>query len=317
MGYITAPFDFADIESAVRADPRGFMAECDHALNGRIIKAAAAIASVSRRKPIVLLSGPSGSGKTTTAGKLAQELEWMGIRAHVISMDDYFLTLDESTHPRDIQGNIDYESPDCMDIPLLSSHFDTLCRGDEILIPSFDFIRQERREGHARPLRLGSDEVAVFEGIHALNPILLGKDRKAEGETRVYASARANIRKDGGIFFKGTWIRLVRRLIRDKNFRGLSADATLRLWANVRRGEKSYISPYKDNADITIDTALGYEIATMRSHALPLFSSIPEDAERAAELRQIAPALQSFPDLPAEWVNKRSLIREFIGNGIL
>jgi len=316
MSYITAPFDFLDILSAA-ADPCGFMAECDHALSGRIVKTAAAIARNARQKPVVLLAGPSGSGKTTAAGKLAQELLWMGIRAHVVHMDDYFLTVAERNLASDGQGNNDYESPACMDLPLLAGHFSQLCRGEEVLIPSFDFPNQRRAEGRGRPLRLGSDEVAIFEGIHALNPIVLGEDKAAERETRLYVSARANIRKDGYNFFKGTWIRLVRRLIRDNNFRGVSAQDTLRLWGNVRRGEKRYISPYKGNADMVIDTALGYELSAVRDYALPLFAHIPDDADRAAELRQIAPALREFPPLPMARVNKRSIIREFIGDGVL
>ncbi len=110
---------------------------------------------------------------------------------------------------------------------------------------------------------------------------------------------------------------MTRRLIRDDNFRGLTADRTMFLWANVRRGEKKYISPYKERADITIDTALGYEIPAMKGQALELFDVVPEEAERAPELRQIAPILQQFPALPESWVSTRSLIREFIGGGEL
>jgi len=256
-------------------------------------------------------------GKTTTAGKLAQELEWQGIKAHVISMDDYFLTLNPETHPKDKKGNIDYESPDCMDIPLLTEHFARLSMGFEVMVPGFDFKAQSREPGEGRPLRLCNDEVAIFEGIHALNPLLLGDTQTAKRELRVYASARANIRREGKIFFKSTWVRLTRRLIRDDNFRGLSAQGTMRLWANVRRGEKNYISPYKDRADITIDTALGYEIPALRDQALKLFDIVPDEVERAEELREIAPVLEQFPSLPESYVSRRSLIREFIGGGIL
>lgn len=314
MSFLTAPFDFCDIVSEISRDPRGFIAECDHALAGKIMRAAARIASEANKKPIVLLSGPSGSGKTTTAGKLAQELGWMGVRAHVISMDDYFRTVDPNTHPRDAKGDIDFESPLCMDIPLMREHFQILRNGGEALIPSFNFHTQSRNPREARPLRLGKDEVAVFEGIHALNPTLLDSE---DDKTRVYASARANIRRNREIIYKGTWIRLTRRLIRDDNFRSWPADTTMRLWANVRRGEKSYISPYKDLADIQIDTALAYEIPALRDHALPLFTTIPDDAERAGELREVREKLAEFPSLPEAWVNKRSLLREFIGGGIL
>ncbi|MCL2082322.1 MAG: nucleoside kinase [Oscillospiraceae bacterium] len=318
MSYITAPFDFDAIQHAAKTDPRGFMAECDHALNGRILRAAAAVAAGAKERPVVLLSGPSGSGKTTTAGKLAQELEWQGIQAHVISMDDYFRTVDKETHPKDKDGNIDYESPLCMDIPLLVEHFSELSKGFEVMIPRYDFKSQRRADGAGRPLRLGNDEIAIFEGIHALNPLLLGENKRShQKETRIYVSARANIRKEKRIIFKGTWMRLIRRLIRDDNFRGMSAQGTMRLWANVRRGEKKYISPYKERADIIIDTALGYELSALKRNALKLFEVIPGDIERAEELHKVALELGEFYSIHADWVSKRSLIREFIGNGVL
>ena len=317
MSYITAPFDYELICQAAAKDPRGFISECDHALNGRISRAAATIAGKVKEKPIVLLAGPSGSGKTTTAGKLAQELEWQGIQTHVISMDDYFRTVDPETHPKDKDGNIDYESPLCMDGDLLTEHFTRLSKGFEVTIPHYDFKTQSSIKETGRQLRLGNEEIAIFEGIHALNPLLLEDNSPANRITRVYTSARANIRQDKKIIFKGTWMRLIRRVIRDDNFRGMNAQGTMHLWANVRRGEKSYISPYKDRADITIDTALGYEVSALKTRALELFEVVPEGIERTAELREIAPALELFPSLPTEWIHKRSLIREFIGGGIL
>ncbi len=232
-------------------------------------------------------------------------------------MDDYFRTIDPETHPKDKDGNIDYESPQCMDTVLLAEHFNKLSKGFEVTIPRYDFKTQHSIKETRRNLRLGNDEVAIFEGIHALNPLLLDDNSPADRITRIYASARANIRQDKKIVFKGTWIRLVRRVIRDDNFRGMNAQGTMRLWANVRRGEKSYISPYKDRADITVDTALGYEISALKTRALELFDIVPNDIERAEELREIAPALEILPTLPTEWIHKRSLIREFIGDGIL
>lgn len=308
-------FEFSDIERNIATDPRGFIAECDHTLNGRITRAAAKISSQVKQKPVVLLAGPSGSGKTTTAHKLAQELEWIGVGSHVVSMDDYFLTVSDETHPKNHKGEIDYEAPECLDIPLLTEHFAALIAGKEVMLPSFDFVRQRRDDDHVTPLRLGRDEVAIFEGIHALNPLLLGQNGLAEREWRVYASARANVRNGSDLMYKGTWIRLTRRLIRDANFRGWAGDVTMRVWANVRRGEKKHISPYKDSAGITIDTALAYEVSVLRDYALPIFRDVPPDADRAEEMRQIAPLLERFPPLPEAWVSKRSLIREFIGGG--
>ncbi|MDR1736366.1 MAG: nucleoside kinase [Oscillospiraceae bacterium] len=303
-------FEFGDINRMARTDPRGFMAECDAELYRRLAMATARIAAQSGQKPIVLLSGPSGSGKTTTAGKIAAGLGLIGVRAHVISMDDYYMTVDEHTRAVDENGNIDYETPDILDIPLMRRHFSELESGREIAVPRFDFAAQRRKPEPGETLRLGKDEVAVFEGIHALNPALLDGGART---VRVYASARSNILDGGDVFFKGTWMRLMRRTIRDKNFRGAPAELTQSLWAAVRRGEKKYISPFKDLADIVIDTSLCYEVCALRDFALPLFAEIDEGLERAAEMREIAPKLREFTPIPAEYISKKSLLREFIG----
>jgi uridine kinase len=306
-------FEFSDIRQKIAADPRGFIAECDHTLNGRITRASASVATKSKQRPVVLLAGPSGSGKTTTAHKLAEELTWIGIGARVVSMDNYFLTVDKDTHPRDEKGNIDYESPNCLDIPLLNSHFDALTAGREVLVPYFDFASQRRDMDRAGPLRLGKEEVVIFEGIHALNPLLLGGC--PENKCRVYVSGRANVRDGSALMYKGTWLRLTRRLIRDAKFRGWDGGTTMKVWANVRRGEKKHISPYKNSADITIDTALPYEVPVLRDFTLDFFREVPADAERFDELSQIAPLLEQFPSLPSGWVSRRALVREFIGQG--
>ena len=304
-------FEFSTIEKELRLDPRGFIAECDHTLNGRLTRAAAKIATAAKQKPVVLLAGPSGSGKTTTAHKLAEELNWIGVGTHVVSMDDYFRTVDPETHPRDHRGEIDYEAPECLDISLLNEHFSDLLAGKDVLLPAFDFVNQCRDNTRVTPLRLRRDEVAVFEGIHALNPLLLG----SAGEQRVYASARANVRDGQTLVYKGRWLRLTRRLIRDSKFRGWGGEETMKVWANVRRGEKRHISPHKSTADIIIDTALAYELPVLRDFALPLFSKVPAGCERESELREIAPLLERFPSLPENWISRRSLLREFIGGG--
>ena len=301
-------FEFDEINRRAAADPRGFLAECDAQLCKRLSMASAQIADRAADRPIVLLAGPSGSGKTTSAGKLAEGLELIGIGAHVISMDDYYLTVTEETHRRDAKGNLDYETPDILDLPLMRKHFAELAEGREVLVPRFDFTKQARSDA-SHPLRLKRGEVAIFEGIHALNPALLDGGAHA---ARVYVSARSNIRRDGGIYFKGTWLRLVRRAIRDANFRGADAGYTFSLWAGVRRGEKKYISPYKDLADIIIDTALNCEVCALRDTALPLLRDVP-DVERGAEIREIAPKLEQFTPIPLAYLSKQSLLREFVG----
>jgi uridine kinase len=159
---------------------------------------------------------------------------------------------------------------------LLDQHFTALAKGEEILVPKFAFARQ-MRDSAVTPLRLGKDEVAIFEGIHALNDDIAGRHPEA---ACMYISARSNV-CDGDILrFKGTWMRLTRRAVRDYQFRGTGVEATMVMWANVRRGEKLYISPFKGRADIIIDSSLPYEVSVMKNYALPLLQAVPEENAR-------------------------------------
>ena len=309
-------YSLSKINDAVRSDPQGFVQESDEGYNKKIETAARKIADNLSKARIVLLSGPSGSGKTTTAKKIEAKLEQMGINSHAVSMDNYFKTVDPETSPRNREGQIDYESPFCMDMDLLNQHFAALDRGEKILIPKFEFARQMRSDIKSQPLQLGKDEIAIFEGIHALNDIITGRNPAA---AKVYISARSDILGDeGDIVFKRTWLRLERRTVRDSKFRAWKADVTVKMWANVRRGEKLYISPFKDNASIMFDSTLPYEISVIRAFAQPLFDHlrVSPDMERFEEVRQLAEAYPLFEILDEKYVASDSLIREFIGGGI-
>lgn len=304
-------YKLADINAAVRRDPVGFMEECDRGYQDKIARAAEKICENMKKSPVVLLSGPSGSGKTTTAEKLSQELERRGVRTHAVSMDDYFIRLDPDRMPRTPDGAIDYESPEMMDLKLLDEHFAKLTRGEWILVPRFEFARQMRNDSRGTPLKLGEDEVAIFEGIHALNTQLTSRHPDA---TRLYVSARSDIKgEDGRVMFKRTWLRLTRRAVRDYNFRGTDVSGTLDMWANVRRGEKLYISPYKDTAHIKFDTALAYETSVMASYAKPIMAAVPQENQRRHELLQLVTALDQFEPIDPKLVPPESLIHEFIG----
>jgi uridine kinase len=260
----------------------------------------------------VLLSGPSGSGKTTTAMKIAEELRRRGVNTHAVAMDNYFRTIDPETAPRTPEGDIDYESPRCLDMDLLDQHFAALSQGDEILIPKYEFGRQMRNDSLGTPLRLGKNEIAIFEGIHALNDDIAGRRPEA---TKLYISARSNVNEGAVLRFKGTWMRLSRRAVRDFNFRSTGVAETLAMWANVRRGEKLYISPYKNRADIIFDSSLPYEVSVMKHYALPMLQAVPEENVRRAELLELIDAFRYFEPIDPELVPRDSLIREFIGGG--
>jgi len=309
-------YSLKEINEAVRADPKGFVEECDAAYNRKIEAAARKIADNLTNSRIVLLSGPSGSGKTTTAKKIEAKLEEMGIQSHAIAMDDYFQTVDPETAPRNREGQIDYESPFCLDMDLLNRHFALLDRGEKIHIPKYEFARQMRSAVRSKPLRLGKDEIAIFEGIHALNDIITGKNPRA---MKLYISARSNVLdEEGKIAFKGTWMRLERRTVRDAKFRSWEPDVTVKMWPNVRRGEKLYISPFKDNANIQFDSSLPYEVCAIKPYAQPLFEHLHLDPtmERYEEIAHLVEAYPKFETLDEKYVAADSLLREFIGGGI-
>ena len=307
-------YSLKEINEAVRSDPRGFVEECDAAYNRKIEAAARRIADNRSRSRIVLLSGPSGSGKTTTAKKIEAKLEEMGIVSHAISMDNYFQTVDPETAPRNRDGLIDYESPFCLDMNLLNQHFKLLDRGETIYIPKFDFARQMRSGIHSNPLKLGKDEIAIFEGIHALNDIITGKNPNA---MKLYISARSSVADEAGsTVFKNTWLRLARRMVRDAKFRSWEPHVTMKMWSSVRRGEKLYISPFKDNADIQFDSSLPYEVGVLKGYVLPFCEQLTPEIERYEEIGHLLEAYPKFETLDEGYIAPDSLIREFIGGGI-
>ena len=293
-------------------DPKEFMEECDAVYMQRLEEAVRRILDNKKRSPIILLSGPSGSGKTTTSMKIAEAMEKHGICAHYVAMDDYFKTVDHST-PRTPEGELDLESPLCLDMELLNRHFSQLANGERIYVPKYEFSRRMRVQAPSKSIKLGSDEMVIFEGIHALNTMITDVHPEA---FKLYISARSDVEFQGSIVFKRTWFRLVRRMVRDYKFRGSDPLETMSMWGNVRRGELHYISPYKDQADFRFDTSFAYEPAVFNVTATKLFQAVPEGIDRFDELRRVLPALQLFGVIDEDLVADDALIREFIGGGI-
>ena len=306
-------FQLNDINFRTVSDPKGFVEESDAQYQARVEQAAEKILQNQKNSPIVLLSGPSGSGKTTTAMKVAEALERRGIRSHYVAMDDYFKTVDPATTPRTPEGDLDLESPLCLDMELLNRHFTQLSQGERIYVPKYEFSRRMRIQEPSKSIKLKGDEVVIFEGIHALNDMITARHPEA---FKLYISARSDVVFQGKVVFKRTWFRLVRRMVRDYLFRGSDPAETMSMWGNVRRGEIHYISPFKDKADFQFDTALPYELAVFNQTATKLFRSVPEGIERFDELRAVLPAIQLFGDIDESLVAPDSLVREFIGGGI-
>jgi len=305
-------YDLKEINLRTVADPVGFLRDCEAEYTEKVSRAADLIAENKKRSPIVLLSGPSGSGKTTTAMKIAEELNRRGYGTHYVSMDDYFLNVDPSITPRTPEVDYDFESPKCLDMELLGKHFDQLAAGERIFVPKFEFARGMRTITPSKSIKPAPDEIIIFEGIHALNPMIAAGHPDA---FKLYISARSDVAMNGHVVFKRTWFRLVRRTVRDYNFRGCDPAVTMSRWANVRRGEKNNISPFKDSADYQFDSSFPCELPIFNSTATGLFSSVPEGIERFEELREVLPAIQLFGHIDNELVSKRSLLREFIGGG--
>ena len=305
-------YSLKHINELAKNDPKAFVEGTEAEFQRKLELAAKRIAGNRDKSHIILLSGPSGSGKTTTAMKIEKLLDESGVETHTISMDNYFNTIDPETAPRNREGAIDYESPFCLDIDLLNRHFAMLDRGETIHIPKYEFARQMRSDILSQPLRLGKDELAIFEGIHALNDDIAGRHPEA---AKLYISARSNVNDGAALRFKGTWMRLTRRAVRDYSFRGTGVADTLEMWANVRRGEKLYISPYKNRADIVFDSSLPYEVSVMKNFALPLLQAVPEENARRGELLELIEAFQWFEPIDPELVPVDSLLREFIGGG--
>ena len=306
-------YKLSDINSAARTSPGDFIEACDVTFHNRIVEAADRICRNMETSPIVLLSGPSGSGKTTTAKKVEEELRSRGVNSYTVSMDDYLKTIDPRTAPRTPEGELDFESPECLDMELLNEHFSMLSCGKEIHIPTFMFSRQKRSASRFTPMQLRENEIAIFEGIHALNDSITNTHPEA---FKLYISAASDVENDGEVLFTGMWMRLVRRAVRDSKFRGADAAFTLSMWENVLDGEVKHIAPFMNKASLILDSSLPYEVSVMKVFAEPLFAKVPEDTPRYEELTQICSAFEHFEPLSAELVPPNSLIREFIGGGI-
>lgn len=257
----------------------------------------------------VLIAGPSSSGKTTFSKKLSRALEKNGMTAYSLSFDDYYV--DRELTPLDENGEYDFESLYAVDIDLFQRHFSQLLAGEEIELPRYDFMTG-KRVNSGKFLRLHSDTILIMEGIHALNHILTGS-LPEDSLFRIYISGLTVAKQHDGTYLPTTDNRLIRRMVRDAQFRGTSAQATLARWPSVRRGENKWIVPFQTNADVNFCTAFQYELAVLKTQALPLLEKVPKDAPEYAEAQRLKWVLQRFHTIPAELIPSDSLLREFIG----
>ena len=264
-------------------------------------------------RKFLLVSGPSSAGKTTTANRLAIQLKAYGLKPHIISVDNYFLGIEN--RPLDENGRPDFESLSAVDTELFNEDMLKLLRGEEIEIPSYNFVTGER-EYKGNVIRPGEDDIYVIEGIHCLNEKLSEK-LPAESKYKIYISALTQLNIDEHNRIPTTDMRLLRRMVRDNRTRGYSAAQTIDRWPDVRRGEERNIFPFQDQADVILNTSMIYELAVIKSFAEPLLFGIPMEAPEYIEAKRLLKFLDYVLPLSPEVVPGTSIVREFIGGSLL
>ena len=274
----------------------------------KLAKIAEEIASREGVK-LVLLAGPSSSGKTTSCKRLSIQLAVNGLKPLQISLDDYFVDRDKT--PKDENGEFDFESIYALNLDLLNEQFNALFRGEEVELPKYDFPSGKSVKS-GKKLKLEPNNVLVVEGIHALNPELTAHVPE-EQIFRVYASALTTILLDNHNYIPTTDNRLLRRIIRDYKYRGVSAQETIRRWPSVRAGENRWIFPFQENADAMLNTAMLYELSVLKMQAEPLLQQVPENCEEFAEAYRLLKFLKYFKGIPFDNLPPTSLLREFLG----
>ncbi len=276
----------------------------------RISQLADEISRNDDRIRIVLIAGPSSSGKTTFLKRLAIYLQVNGINPVSISLDDYFLEREHT--PKDEYGEYDFESLDALDRKLFNDHLNKLVQGEEIEVPSYNFITG-KREYSGKRLRLEKNDLIMLEGIHGINDLLTTSIPKGR-KFKIYISALTHMNLDFNNRIHTTDLRLIRRIVRDSNFRGFSAERTLEIWPSVRRGEEKYIFPFQEQADVMFNSSLIYELAVLKGYAEPLLKGINKSNPQYSEARRLIRLLSFFEQLDSSEVPPNSILREYIGS---
>ncbi len=275
-------------------------------------KKIAMIADEIARRPgikMVLIAGPSSSGKTTTCKRLSVQLGVNGVKPIGISLDDYFLDRDQT--PRDENGDYDFEHLHALNLALLNEQLNALFRGEEVELPRYNF-QKGKSERSGKKLQLKGNEILVVEGIHALNPELTASIPDSQ-LFRVYASALTTILLDNHNYIPTTDNRLLRRIIRDHKYRGVTAQETIHRWPSVRKGENRWIFPFQENADAMFNSAMLFELAVIKSQAEPLLEQVPENCVEHAEAYRLRKFLKYILPIPSDQIPPTSLLREFLG----
>jgi uridine kinase len=259
---------------------------------------------------VVLIAGPSSSGKTTTSKKLSMQLRVLGYEPTVISLDDYYRGVDNT--PKDEEGKPDFECLEALDVPLLNEILVSLFRGDEVELPTFDF-KTSSRKYTGKKFRMNDRSILILEGIHGLNDKLTPLVPK-EYKYKIYLSALTQLNLDDHNRIPTSDNRLIRRIVRDAQFRGKGAAGTIAMWGSVQRGERLHIFPFQDKADVMFNTALDYELSALKIYAEPLLRAVKPTEREYSEASRLLVFLNNFSPIPSSYIPGQSILREFIGD---
>ncbi len=297
-----------ELNNLIRCDISSFIDSADREYYDNIMKIAEDVRDNAKQRPIVLISGPSGSGKTTTAKILESILDNWGYSTHTLPMDDYFSSLTPEQKKLADEHKLDLESPDRVDVEFLNAQLDAISKGVPVRLPKFDFSTNQRYLTD-EILERKENELVILEGIHALNPSVVTFDDSHT--TRIYISVRTRIAFEDNSLLHPEKIRLMRRMLRDKIYRGRKIDHTLRMFDSVQRGENNFIMPFKHRATHDINTFIKYEVGVYKDLLLDELKQLPPDKK----IDDMIAALTATEPVSLDCVPEESLIREFIGDG--
>ena len=296
------------VNELVSTNPKEFVKFISDQYREEVKQVARSIVENKKYK-IIMLSGPSGSGKTTTAHLLQEYMKEFGVGSEIISLDDFYLGRDKA--PLLPDGRRDYETVEALNIPVMQECMKGLIEDGRCNMPQFDFTKGCPKE-NTIPIELGDDEVAIFEGIHALNPLIVDA-LPAESLCRVYVSVKTGIYEGKQMLFSPRELRLIRRTVRDYQFRNSSPKNTLQMWTGVIMGEDKYLKPYRKTAEYRINSVHAFEPAIMKKLVTELFSTVNPEDENYILACEVLNDMKSVTELSEDYVPENSLIREFIG----
>ena len=308
-GYIKYINHLEQINDAAISSPERMIFEVEDSYHEHIQNIARNIATHHDKVRICMLAGPSSSGKTTTAHLLQAFLKEFGIGSHIVSMDNFYLDRDKV--PLLPDGRKDFETVDALDVKAIEACLMSIVKADTIAVPHFDFTAG-KSSGEKSVVKIEQHDIVIMEGLHALNPVFT-KNLPEESLIKLYVSVKQQIKDVNGEVISPFDLRLVRRIVRDMQFRGTEPEGTIMMWDNVVAGEDKYIRPYRLSADYTVNSIHIYEPCVLRTMAIPILRQIPADSPVYRKARDLDSRLMRFEPVSTELVPDNSMLREFIG----